>query len=169
MAYNDNGDWVYEHDVPNNGDPVRIAGIVLCRAIESYLFDFKHPGYNKPEFLEWSRAQYEVNRSSTGTHANVNALQWDPTKTEYKVERDKSVSYTPAGQVDFGIKTTAPNFGDKAEIGEAQIYAPHEVADPNLARFRNGNAVVVNERDARDFIPAEVAPDKFAADEDGDA
>lgn len=169
MPYNDNGNWVYTHEIPNNGDPVRIAGIVLHRAVESYLFDERHPGFCKPEFLSWSLAQYEVNVSSSGTHANNNALQWDPSKAEVYERPDGSKSYIPASQVDFGLKSEPPVFGDKADIGETDVYAPHEVADPSLARFRNDNAVVVQDRDARDFAPAPKADPTADRVKDGDA
>lgn len=159
MAYNEDGNWIYEQEIPTSGDPIRVAGIGLARAVESYLFDYRHPGYNKPEFLEWARAAWAVNASSSGTHANVNALQWDPTKAEIAKRPDGQASFTPAGQVDFGLKSTPPNFGDKAEFGEAQVYGVNEVADPNMARFRNGNAVVVNQRDARDYAPPTPAPE----------
>lgn len=66
MPYNDDNKWVYEAEVPQSGDALRRAYTSLLRCIESYLFDYDHPGYSKPEYLSWAMEASKAMHNSSG-------------------------------------------------------------------------------------------------------
>lgn len=76
MPYVENN-YVYETDVPDSGDSLRKAAMQLSRAVESFLYDYAHPGYQNPAFLSWSQQHFAATNQSSGTYT-TRQLTWDP-------------------------------------------------------------------------------------------
>lgn len=57
-------------------DPFVRAAEKFVAAVEVYLYDESHPGYQNPDFLGWSISQYDATKRGSGLH--VNTLEWDP-------------------------------------------------------------------------------------------
>lgn len=165
MPYNDDGNWIYEHAIPSSGDPTRVAGELLGRDIESFLWDTRHPGYFKSEYLSWALARYDATKNSSG-NAPDSVLFWDPSQAERPFKHEKGGS--PNSKIDVGIRYDAPEpIRVDEHGGEAELYPTEPrfqpVPDPNLARFSDRNAYVVTPR----HYPAP-APAEDPAPEDGE-
>lgn len=151
MAYDDDHIWHYEHDIPNGGDPTRVALETLLRDIESFLFDYNHPGYAKSEFLSWALQRADATKNSSGNVPDA-VLFWDASAPGLTYNRPKKGSHAPGRVEDLRIGgLPRPDFLQGSDQGsESELY-PQEptlqpVPDPNLARVANRNAYVVPRR-----------------------
>lgn len=151
MAYNDDHVWLYEHAIPNGGDPTRVALETLLRDIESFLFDYNHPGYAKSEFLSWAMQRCDATKNSSGNVPD-SVLFWHPEAPGLTYNRPKKGSHAPGRVADDRIGgLPKPEFLQGSEHGGEDELYPTEprfqpVPDPNLARVANRNAYVVNPR-----------------------
>ena len=163
MAYNDDHVWLYEHDIPNGGDPTRVALETLLRDIESFLFDYNHPGYAKSEFLSWALQRADATKNSSGNAPDA-VLFWHPEAPGLNYNRPKKGAHAPGRVEDLRIGgLPRPDFLQGSDRGGEDELYPTEprfqpVPDPNLARVANRNAYVVNPR----------TPDEPSHDKDGE-
>lgn len=101
----------------------------IQRAIESYLFDERHAGYGKPEYLSWAMEMAKVLASSSGGYANQNP-RWDPVVAGQHPIPDKDgkvydwgVRYHPAS-FDRPDHNTSPNRPGVREDFDPAIHDP---------------------------------------------
>lgn len=152
--------WRYEHEIPSMGDSTYVAYQILQHDLESYLFDFTHPGYRDEAFLNWATVRADSFRGGSGGVAQ-DQLRWNPAAAGVKpVLADDS----PRAKTDLGLRYTdaaieAPHIDTSPDRpGDADLYLPHEVTDPSMARFyRHGHATVVEPRSHEDR-PVAVTP-----------
>lgn len=165
MPYHDNPDgsrkWLYEHTPETTGDPLRVAGEWFARNVESFLFDYDHPGFGKPEYLSWCLAHFDVLKSGSVP----GKLTWDPAEAALIPDR----SGQPRNSGDFALRYPQAAFDadhidtSGAGPGESELYAANEVSDPFMARFHPGYPTVVGHKYPDPDAPPP-APNPFAAD-----
>lgn len=157
MPYNDDGNYVYEVEVPASGDSLRKAAMQLAYDIESYLFNYAHPGYDNKAFLSWAHQHFTATHQSSGMQANAQ-FRWDPQansqdqrethSNEGKThERWGGKSAVQNGLTYPGAAFDHPDIDTSPDVpGEAELYNVYEVTNPAHASEVNGNAVVVAPR-----------------------
>jgi hypothetical protein len=165
MPYVDQADgsttWLYEHKPETTGDPLRIAGQWLAYNIESFLYDYNHPGYAKPEYLSWCLAHFDVMQAG----AVPMQLTWDPGIASGQPDR----SGQPRNSADTGLRYPqaafdAPHIDTSGDgPGESENYGPGEVEEPFMARYNvNGPAVVTGVKYAAPVVEAPAEDAKIA-------
>lgn len=162
MAYNDDGVYIYETIVPAAGDMVRKAFYQLMHDVESYLFDTRHPGYARPEYLSWSLARAEAQHVSSGNPVD-RQIYWDPSiagNDDVPNEPKEGQSWGPGSVGHFGIRYPKAAFQAEgvdtdrdAEHGEAELYHRGEVTNAADASTLNIEAKMVDPRTHE--VPAE--------------
>lgn len=170
MPYSDEGVYAYETEVPAAGDTLRKSAMQLAHDIESYLFDYAHPGYDNKAYLAWAVAHFGGTHNSSGMIANTQ-FRWDPAvaaqpQSDLNNEGKNHASWGGKSAVVGGIHYSSaanahPDIDTSPDVpGEAGLYEKYEVTDPNKASEVNGPAVVVGVREPEPVEPAPV--------EDGD-
>lgn len=101
--------YIYETEVWDSGDSLRKAAMQLSRAIESYLYDYAHPGYRNEAFLSWSQQHFMATHQTSGMQPNRQP-SWDPavaghdTRATHTNEGKNHASWSGKSAVEGGIR-----------------------------------------------------------------
>lgn len=160
MAYNEDGNYVYETPLLASGPALDVAAAQLAHDVEEYLFDGRKLGYNKPEFLSWALARFHATKQSSGNLVNQ-YIFWDPTSAGEKAQLNprEHNTWVAGSEVDLGIRYPeaafqADHVDTSQKVGPADAYAADEIPDPVYAsRVTAREPKVVGHRDLVTDLP----------------
>lgn len=73
-----NDRWVDERsrEARRLNDPYTVAAEKVVAAIENFLYNYDHPGYQNEDYLGWSVMQFDATKRGSGHRANY--VEWSP-------------------------------------------------------------------------------------------
>src|SRR5262245_51028066 len=128
--------WIDDRQVPDLGDPYKVAAETLARDVERYLYrQYNVDGgesdtWMRPEFLAWAVARYDACKTGSGHYHNTQ--DYDPESATLK---------------DFETPPAGRHYTDAIRYPEAARQAEHiDTGDAEAgARLDDNGAPVVEE------------------------
>lgn len=154
MPYNDDKQWMYEQEIPSSGSSEAIAAARIARDIESYLFDYNHPGYDRKEFLSWALMRYSATRQSSGNTVDK-YLYWNPEMARHRVAGGpvEGETFHPRNFRDDGIRLPQHVMDNPDIDTDSDVEGDHQrverYADASDVPFMPGEKPVLDPADAR--------------------
>lgn len=73
-----NDTWVSDRvrEAKRLNDTYTVAAEKLVDAVENFLYNHSHPGYQNEDYLGWSVMQFDATKRGSGHRANY--VEWDP-------------------------------------------------------------------------------------------